>query len=52
VPTENKPKEDFGLVVKASLSAVKIYRDRKGSGDYFRLAYYLGGKRQGGVLST
>jgi hypothetical protein len=25
---------------------VKVYRDRKRSGDYYRLVYYLGGKRQ------
>ena len=45
MPTKNKPKEDFPLVVKAGSSAVKIYRDRKHSGDYFRLVFYLGGKR-------
>jgi integrase len=46
VPIKNKPKEDFPLVVKAGSSAVKIYRDRKRSGDYFRLVFYLGGERQ------
>ena len=24
---------------------MKIYRDRKPSGDYYRVVYYLGGKR-------
>jgi integrase len=45
VPTKNQPKENFPFVVKAGSSAVKIYRDRKRSGDYFRLAFYFGGKR-------
>ena len=31
--------------MKAGSSAVKIYRDRKRSSDYFRLVFYLGGKR-------
>ena len=35
----------FPLTVKAGSTAVKIYRDRKPSGDYYRVVYYLGGKR-------
>jgi integrase len=42
-----KEKSDkFPITVKAGSSAVKIYRDRKPSGDYFRLVFYLGEKRQ------
>ena len=37
--------DSFPLTVKAGSSAVKIYRDRKPSGDYFKVTYYLGGKR-------
>ena len=37
--------KEFPISVKAGSSAVKIYRDRKRSGDYFRLVFYLGGKR-------
>jgi hypothetical protein len=37
--------EAFPLAVKAGSTAVKIYRDRKPSGDYYRVVYYLGGKR-------
>ena len=44
--SEMKAKADsFPLTVKAGSSAVKIYRDRKPSGDYFKVTYYLGGKR-------
>ena len=32
-------------MVKAGSTAVKVYRDRKRSRDYFRLVFYLGGKR-------
>ena len=35
----------FPISVKAGSTAVKIYRDRKRSRDYFRLVFYLGGKR-------
>ena len=35
----------FPISVKAGSSSVKIYRDRKRSGDYFRLVFYLSGKR-------
>jgi integrase len=45
VPTKNKPKEEFPIVVRAGSTAVKVYRDRKRSRDYFRLVFYLGGKR-------
>ena len=41
-----KAKSDsFPLTVKAGSTAVKIYRDSKPSGDYFRVVYHLGGKR-------
>ena len=36
----------FPLTVKVGSTAVKIYRDSKPSGDYFRVVYHLGGKRQ------
>ena len=45
MPTKNKSKEAFPIIVKAGSTAVKIYRDRKRSRDYFRLVFYLGGKR-------
>ena len=35
----------FPIAVKAGSSVVRIYRDRKPSGDYFRVVYHLGGKR-------
>jgi integrase len=35
----------FPVVVKRGSCAVKIYRDRKPSGTYFRVAYQIGGKR-------
>ena len=41
----SKPKSEFPLTVRAGSTALKIYRERKRSGDYFRLAFYLGGKR-------
>ena len=37
--------DSFPLTVKAGSSVVKIYRDSKPSGDYFRVVYHLGGKR-------
>ena len=41
-----KPKANkFPVAVRAGSSVVKIYRDRKPSGDYFRVVYHLGGKR-------
>ena len=45
MPSRTKGEKEFPLTVKAGSTAVKIYRDRKPSGDYFRLVYYLGGKR-------
>ena len=39
--------DSFPLTVKAGSTAVKIYRDSKPSGDYFRVVYHLGGKRHG-----
>jgi integrase len=35
----------FPIVVKRGSSVVKIYRDRKPTGMYYRVAYHLGGKR-------
>ena len=35
----------FPIVVKRGSSVVKIYRDRKRTGTYFRVAYHIGGKR-------
>lgn len=40
-----KKAEKFPLSVKSGSSVVKIYRDRKPSGNYYRVVYYLGGKR-------
>jgi integrase len=37
--------EAFPMAVKAGSSTVKIYQDRKPSGDYFRVVYHLGGRR-------
>ena len=42
---QDKVQREFPLAVKAGSSVVKIYRDRRRSGDYFGLAFYLGGKR-------
>src|SRR5262249_16884346 len=35
----------FPIVVKRGSARVKIYRDRKPEGRYFRVTYYLGKKR-------
>src|SRR5215475_4178109 len=35
----------FPIVLKRGSSVVKIYRDRKPEGTYYRVAYHLGGKR-------
>src|SRR5438067_9509971 len=35
----------FPIVVKRGSCAVKIYRDRKPTGTYYRVAYHIGGKR-------
>jgi len=43
--TENMKRNRFPIVVKRGSSVVKIYRDRKPSGIYFRVTYYIGGKR-------
>jgi integrase len=37
--------ETFPLTVKAGSAVVKIYRDQKPSGAYYRVGYYRGGKR-------
>ncbi len=38
-------KQTFPLTVKRGSSSVKIYRDVKPTGTYYRVAYHLGGKR-------
>jgi integrase len=35
----------FPIIVKRGSSVVKIYRDRKSTGTYYRVAYHIGGKR-------
>jgi integrase len=41
-----KAKRDrFPIVVKRGSCSVKIYRDRKPAGTYYRVCYHLGGKR-------
>jgi integrase len=35
----------FPIIVRVGSSTVRIYRDRKPVGDYFRVVYHLGGKR-------
>ena len=40
------PKRDrFPITVKSGSCTVKIYRDRKPTGTYYRVAYHIGGKR-------
>lgn len=42
-----KTKRDrFPLVIKRGSCSVKIYRDRKPNGTYYRVAYHIGGKRE------
>jgi len=41
----NTKKSKFPIVVKRGSCVVKIYRDQKPQGTYFRVAYHLGGKR-------
>jgi integrase len=42
-----KAKRDrFPIVIKRGSCSVKIYRDRKTTGTYFRVAYHIGGKRE------
>ena len=38
-------RQRFPIVVKRGSSVVKIYRDRKPTGTYYRVAYHIGGKR-------
>jgi integrase len=40
-----KQRQRFPIVVKRGSCSVKIYRDRKPEGTYYRVAYSLGGKR-------
>ncbi len=41
--TRNK---DFPITIKAGSSAVKIYTETKPNGEYYRVCYYAGGKRE------
>lgn len=42
-----KAKRDrFPIVIKRGSCSVKIYRDRKPTGTYYRVAYHIGGKRE------
>jgi integrase len=43
--TEIMKRIRFPIVVKRGSSTVKIYRDRKPAGTYYRVTYHLGGKR-------
>jgi integrase len=38
-------RQRFPITIKRGSCAVKIYRDRKPTGTYYRVAYHLGGKR-------
>ena len=40
-----KKSEEFPLAVKAGSAVVKIYKEQKASGTYYRVGYYLGGNR-------
>lgn len=42
-PNTKKPK--FPILIKRGSSVVKIYRDAKPQGTYYRVVYHLGGKR-------
>jgi integrase len=42
---ENMKRIRFPITVKRGSSTVKIYRDRKPEGTYYRVTYHLGGKR-------
>jgi len=39
-------RERFPMVIKRGSCSVKIYRDRKKNGTYYRVAYHIGGKRE------
>jgi integrase len=41
----NAKRDRFPITVKRGSCAVKIYRDRKPTGTYYRVAYHIGGKR-------
>jgi integrase len=45
--TKPKTKRDrFPIIVKRGSCSVKIYRDRKPTGTYYRVCYHIGGKRE------
>ena len=37
--------ESFPVIIRVGSSVVKIYRDRKPAGDYYRVVFHLGGRR-------
>jgi integrase len=39
-------RDRFPIIVKRGSCAVKIYRDRKPTGTYYRVCYHIGGKRE------
>src|SRR5207248_1151476 len=39
-------RDRFPILIKRGSCAVKIYRDRKPTGTYYRVCYHLGGKRE------
>jgi len=41
----NAKRDRFPITVKRGSCTVKIYRDRKPTGTYYRVAYHIGGKR-------
>jgi integrase len=41
----NAKRDRFPITVKRGSCVVKIYRDRKPTGTYYRVAYHIGGKR-------
>jgi hypothetical protein len=42
----NTKRHRFPLEVKRGSSVVKIYRDRKPAGTYYRVTYHIGGNRE------
>src|SRR5438270_10056012 len=46
---DTKPKarrDRFPIIIKRGSCAVRIYRDRKLAGTYYRVCYHIGGKRE------
>jgi integrase len=42
----NTKRDRFPIVIKRGSCSVKIYRDRKPTGTYYRVCYHIGGKRE------